>query len=266
MKSFLITTLFFINSVAFADPQFTNLTSEDFDNIAKEFSANFTHNSMMGASKLGTVFGFQVGVAASQTASPKTNEIVKRNGGSELSYLYNAGLMAAVGVPFGVSFEAVITPKLSASGGDASSTSLGLKWNINDVIPVLPVNLALRGIYSDAKISFSQVMSGVTATVDNKTKVTGLQILISPMFPILEPYAGVGFLTGTNELSVSGTSTGTGTIFDPSFSSAQSEKKSVSGTQAILGLEASLALIKFGAEYSQVFGTNRFGIKFAMGF
>ncbi len=265
MKHFIISTIILASTMASAaDPQFTNLTSDDFDSIANEASANFTHNSMMGASKLGTVFGFQVGFTAAQTASPKSDAIAKRNSGSELPKLYNAGVMAAVGIPFGLSVEAVLLPKMSATGGDMSSTSFGLKWNINDVVPILPVNVALRGVYTDAKLSFNQVVSGATATVENKTKVNGLQILVSPMIPVVEPYAGVGFLTGTNELSVSGTSAGT--IFDPSYSSSQSEKKTVTGTQMILGVEASLVVVKFGAEYSKAFGTDRYGIKFAMGF
>ncbi len=263
MKLALFLSLGFISSFAFAVPSFTSITDTDFNDIAKEASANFTHNSMIGAAKLGTVFGFQVGLTGAQTASPKTNDIVKRNAGSELPNLYNAGIIAAVGVPFGISAESVVVPKLSASGADLSSTSLALKWNINDVVPVLPLNLALRGVYSTAKFSFSQVISGLTATVENKTTVSGVQLLVSPMMPMFEPYAGIGMLTGSNELSVSGT---TGTIFNSSFSTSQSEKKSVSGTQILVGAEMSLALLKIGAEYSQAFGTSRIGIKFGLGF
>ncbi len=253
----------FLSSISFAAPSFTSITDSDFTEIAKEMSANFTHNSMMGASKLGTVFGFQVGVVGAQTSSPKTNEIVKRNAGSELANLYNAGLMGAVGIPYGISFEAILLPKLGSSGADFSSSSYALKVNVNDWIPVLPVNLALRGVYSSAKLSFPQVISSLNATVENKTSVSGVQLLISPMMPIFEPYFGIGSLSGSNELSVSGT---TGTVFDSAYSTAQSEKKSVSSTQIIVGAELSLALFKFGAEYSQAFGTNRMGIKIGMGF
>lgn len=252
-----------LSSVSLADPSFTNITDSDFTEIAKEMSANFTHNSMTGASKLGTIFGFQLGVVGAQTSSPKTNEIVKRNAGSELANLYNAGIMGAIGIPFGVSLEAVLLPKLGSSGADFSSNSYALKINLNNMIPVLPVNLALRGVYSSAKLSFAQVISSLNATVENKTTVTGVQLLVSPMMPIFEPYFGIGSLSGSNELSVSGT---TGTIFDTSYSTSQSEKKNVSSTQIIVGAELSLALFKMGAEYSQAFGTSRMGFKIGMGF
>jgi hypothetical protein len=247
---------------AFAAPSFTNITTADFENISKEMSANFTHNSLMGAAKMGTVFGFQLGFTGAQTSSPNTDAVAVRTAGSELPKLYNAGLMAAVGMPFGIAIEAVMIPSYSSSGANLSSSSYALKWNIDQVVPALPVNLALRGVYSNAKFDFTQTVSAVDVTVTNKTMVSGLQLLLSPKLPIFEPYVGVGMLNGSNELSV----TGSNPIFDPSFSTSQSESKSVSSTQLLAGVEVSLFLVKLGAEYSQAFGTSRYGFKFAFGF
>lgn len=260
MKSIFVLISLFAMS-AWADPKLTNVTSKDFEEISKDMSANFVHNSMLGASKMGSIFGFEVGVVAAQTQSSRTNDIVKRNAGAELPNLYNAGVVGAVGIPFGIAFEAVLFPKMTFSGASLNSTSLGLKWNINDVVPVLPINVALRGVYSTSALNFSQDTSGVATSVENKNTVSGVQLLISPMFPILEPYAGVGMLSASNELSVTGT-----TIFDPSFSSSMSEKKTLSGTQLLVGLNASLALLKIGVEYSSAFDTSRYGVKLAVGF
>jgi len=245
-----------------ADPSFSNITSDDFDKITEDMSANFTHGSVLGASKMGTIFGFQVGLVAAQTSTPRTNEIVQRNAGAELKSLYNAGLVAAVGIPMGIAFEAVLFPTVKSSGGEVSSTSLAIKYNINEVIPVLPINVALRGVYTNSKFSFEQTVSSVTSSVSNKNSVTGVQLLISPMLPLVEPYVGVGLLNGSNELSVSGTTS----IFDASFSTSQSESRSKSSTQILAGVDVSLLLIKFGVEYSQAFGTSRYGAKLAFGF
>lgn len=261
MKHVTLGLILFFTSPTFASPTFTNITSQDFEEITKEMSANFTHNSMLGASKMGTLFGVQVGLVGASTASPKTNEIVKRNAGADLPNLYNGGLIAAVGIPFGIALEATLFPETSASGAKISSTSFALKYNINDIIPILPVNVALRGLYSDAKFSFSQTANSINSNVDNKTSVTGLQLLVSPMLPIIEPYVGIGILNGTNTLDVSG-----GSVFDPSFSTAQSEKKSVTSTQILAGVDLSLLLLKIGAEYSQSFGASRYGIKLSLGF
>ncbi|MES2768856.1 MAG: DUF6588 family protein [Bdellovibrionota bacterium] len=260
MKILNILIVFLFPFSVFADPNFDSIDQNDLKEISKSMGANFTHNSMMGASKMGTLFGFQVGVTAARTSTPKLDDIAKRNGG-ELPALYNAGLMGAVGVPFGISIEAVLIPKVSAGDSDVQSTSLGVKWNINEVVPVLPVNVAVRGFYSKAELSFAQTVSAQNATVKNETNVTGLQLLVSPMLPLIEPYVGIGYLKVDNELGVTGT---TGTIFD--YTLAQSDSKKESSTQFLVGVEGSLALFKLGAEFSRAFDANRIGVKIALGF
>lgn len=262
MKNILLLVSIFMTLTVNADPQFTNITSDDFENISKEMSANFVHNSLMGASKMGTIFGFQVGLVAAQTQTPKIDEIVKRNAGAELPNLYNFGFMGALGLPMGIAAEMVMIPTLKTSGASLEAKSLAVKWNINDVIPILPVNLAVRGLYSQASFGFSQVVSMVNVDVSNKTTVSGVQLLFSPMIPLVEPYVGIGLLNGSNELSV----TGSNPIFDPGFSTSQSESKSVSTMQTIAGVEVNLVLLKLGVEYNQSFGASRTGFKLSMGF
>lgn len=261
MKSFVAIIFSLFATHAWADAKFTSITSADFDDISKDMSANFVHNSMLGASKMGSIFGFEVGVVGAQTNSSRTNTIVKRNADAELPNLYNAGLEGAVGIPFGIAFEAVLFPKMTFSGASLTSTSLALKWNINEVIPVLPVNLALRGVFSNSEFSFDQTTSGVATAVANKNSVSGVQLLFSPMIPMVEPYVGVGSLSASNELSMTGVS-----IFDPSFSTAMSEKRTLTGTQVLAGVNITLALLKFGFEYSSAFDTSRYGLKLAVGF
>ncbi len=255
-----VLVLFAVN--VHAAVQLTNITDADFENITKEMSANFTHSSIMGASKMGTVLGFQFGIIAAQTATPNIDAIAKRNPGSELPSLYNAGLMGAVGIPMGLAFEVVMIPKLSSAGASLSANSFAIKYNINEVIPVLPVNLAVRGFTSNASFGFAQVVSSINVDVNNKTNVSGIQLLLSPMFPMVEPYVGIGLLSGSNELSV----TGSNPIFAPGFSTAQSATKSVSSTQMLAGVDVNLLILKLGLEYSQSFGSSRTGFILAFGF
>lgn len=256
MKNNLLIAMLLMPLVAFTAPDFSNLDENDMKTLAKGFGANFTHNSMMGASKLGTVFGFQVGVTAAQTDVPKIDDLAAEQG-SELKSLFNAGLMGAVGIPFGISFEAVMVPSMKADGASLENSSFAIKWNINDVIPVLPVNLAIRGFQSNAKFSFTQ---DVTNEVKNETTVTGAQLLLSPMIPVVEPYIGVGMLTSKNKL------TATASIFDGAYSASTSSDETVSGTQFLAGVEVNMLLLKLGAEYSQAFGNTRYGIKLSFGF
>ncbi len=250
-----------LSQTATAETTFTNISEDDFNSIAQDMSANFTHSSILGASSMGTVVGFQIGLIGAQTGASRTNEIVKRNAGSELPNLYNGGIMAAVGVPFGLAVEAVLFPKITASGASLNSTSLAVKYNMNDLIPVLPINLAVRGVYSTSGFSFSQTQSGLETKVENKNSVTGLQLLVSPMIPMVEPYLGVGLLNSSNELSATGSA-----IFDPSYTTSQSQKKTNSSTQMLAGVDLNLLLLKMGVEYSKAFGTDRYAFKFAFGF
>ncbi|MEK6628167.1 MAG: DUF6588 family protein [Bdellovibrionota bacterium] len=262
MKSILSVVLVLFAVHVHAAPELTNITDADFESITKEMSANFTHGSIMGASKMGTIFGFQFGIIAAQTATPNIDAIAKRNPGSELPSLYNAGLMGAIGIPMGLAFEVVIIPKLTAAGASLSANSFALKYNINEVIPVLPINLALRGFSSNASFGFAQVVSAINVDVNNKTNVSGIQLLLSPMIPMIEPYVGIGLLNGSNELSV----TGSNPIFAPGFSTAQSASKTASSTQILAGVDVNLLLLKLGLEHSQSFGASRTGFKLSFGF
>ena len=241
---------------------FTNVTEDDLQNISKEMSGNFMHHSVQGAAPLGKVFGFELGLVGGQQPSPKINDIVKRSGGSGLSNLYHAGILGAVSVPFGFTGEVMMIPKLSSNDADFQMTSLALKINLNSALwTFLPFNLALRGITSDAKFSFRQTSGATSINVENQTKVSGLQILVSPMLPLIEPYAGVGLLSGKNTLNATG-----GAIFDPAYTTSTSSDKTNSTTQTIMGINANLLLFRLGAEYSNAFGNNSVTAKLGFGF
>ncbi len=247
---------------AFAAPEFTGIDEDNMKDITKGMGANFVHNSMLGASKMGTIFGFQVGIVAAQTETPKLHDLAKETGG-ELKNLYNAGLMGAVGIPFGIAFEATVMPTYKADEASARGSSFALKWNINDVIPILPVNLALRGISSNAEFSFSQTVGAESAKVKNTTNVTGVQLLFSPMIPFIEPYVGIGMLNAKNKLEWKGS---TGTIFDPAYTTGTDSTETVSGTQILAGVDVNLLLLKIGLEYSKAFDNSRVGFNLGFGF
>jgi hypothetical protein len=255
--------LLLLPALASADTlNFSNINSTDFENISKEMSGNFMHHSVQGAAPLGNVFGFEVGVVGGMENSPNIDEIVTRSGGSGLKSLYHAGLLGVVSVPFGITGEVMVTPKLSSKDAEFQTTSAALKLSLNSsLLTILPFNLALRGIYSDAKFSFQQSNSGSNVNVENETKVSGLQILASPNLPVIEPYAGVGFLTGKNSLSAAG-----GSIFAPGYTAANSSENTVKSTQVLLGVTANLLIFRLGAEYSNAFGASSYTGKLAFGF
>ncbi len=251
-------------SVTWAATSFTSLTQDDYDKVTKEFSGNFVHPSVSGADTLGKIFGVETSIVAGQTSSPNIDAIVKRSGASGgLSNLYNGGLLVALSVPLGFTGEIVYFPKTTISDSSFQTTSLGLKWTASESVLILPLNLAFRGIYTSSEFSFNQTLSGTTATVTNKNTVTGLQVLVSPKLPFVEPYVGIGMLSASNSLGVTGT---TGTIFDTTLTTSQSSDNKASSTQLIAGVNAKLLLFSLGAEYSKAFDASRLGVKFGFAF
>jgi hypothetical protein len=247
-----------------AGPSFgTNtLTEADFENISKELSGNFMHHSVQGAATLGKIFGFEVGLLAGQQAVPKINSIVKANGGSDFPTLYHAGLLGVLSVPLGFTGEFILIPKTTASDASVEMNSLAIKWTANESLVFLPVNVALRYFMSTSKFSFKQTISASDATVENVGSVSGLQLLVSPGLPLVEPYAGFGILSGKNKLDVTGT---TGSVFDTTYTTSQSAEKTVSSTQILLGVNVNL-LVKLGLEYSNAFGASAYTAKLGFGF
>lgn len=254
MKRILFALIAMMTSQAFAAPQLANLTDSQFEDLSKEMSSNFCHTAGLGASNLGDVFGFQVGIVGGLTTTPKLKEIIADSGG-DMDNLMNAGIMAAVSVPFGFTFEAVSLPKMSSNGASIGTLSLGVKYKLNDLIPVLPVNLALRATHTTSDFKFDQAGVG---SVENNNTITGVGLLISPMLPVVEPYAGVAMLNASNKLGSSVSSV---------FADSSPEKtKKVSGTQILAGVDVNLMLFKMGLEYSNAFNASKYSFKLAFGF
>lgn len=248
-----------------AGPAFTSLTQSDFDNLTKEVSSNFAHTSVMGADSLGKLWGVELSVVGGMSPSPNINAAVTNatGGSSNFPNLYHGGLVLGVTVPFGITGEAVYLPKLTIQGVDCQVISLAAKLTLNsELLPVIPFNLAVRGFQTYSQIGFYQNTGSVTGNLQNSDSTTGLQLLISPKLPALEPYAGVGYLLTRDTLSLSGT----GTVFNSSFTSSQSGTSTLVSAQIFLGLDVKIVGLSLGAEYARAFESDRYTAKFGFAF
>lgn len=258
-KNWLFAFSFLIFSTASAATSFTSVTPTDLDTIAKEFSSNFSHSSVMGAATLGKIFGLELALVAGQNPSPGLDKMVKASSSSDsLPTLYHAGILLAVSVPLGFTGEVIYTPKISSSGLDFQATSAALKYTMDESLIVLPFNLAFRAFMSSSTLSFTQDTGTIVGTVENKNTVNGFQILVSPSLPMVEPYAGVGYLQGKDTLGFSGT----GNLFGGSIPlGTTSQDASVNSTQVLLGVNAHLLLLSLGLEYARAFDSDRYTAK-----
>ncbi len=276
MKKLLLGGLLFsaplyIYDVYAGDLQLDDLTQQDVDNISKEFSGNFVHTTVSGAKPLGSVFGFEVGVIGKISDSPKLGELVKEQSSSaDVSSLYDAGLLAQVSVPFGITGELVYLPEMDLADIKATRTSLGVKWTLSDsILPIPFMNLAVRAHYSMAELKYSDVINNAsTLNTDVNSEIAvesssyGANVIVSFDLLAVEPYAGVGYVSSDTDINVS--ATGGTNIF--SFTDAQSASSSSSGLHYFVGAQANLLFFKLGAEYSNVYGVDRVAGKISFGF
>lgn len=259
---FSISCLIFIS--AQAATSFSAVSQSDLETMSKEFSSNSAHPSVMGAATLGKIFGFELALIAGQNPSPNTDKIVKSSSSSDsLPNLYHGGILLAASIPLGLTGEFIYTPKVGANGVDFQGSSAALKYTLSQSLIVIPFNLAFRAFASSTKVNFTQTTPTVTGNVENKNTINGIQMLVSPSLPIVEPYLGVGYLQAKDTLNYSGTGNFFGNAVPVGTSSLDA---SLSTTQVFAGVNVHLLLLSLGLEYSKAFDADRYTAKLGLVF
>ncbi|MCS6837833.1 MAG: hypothetical protein NZ480_03205 [Bdellovibrionaceae bacterium] len=242
---------------------FQNIGEAELRDITQDLAANFSHRSITGAKSLGSVFGFEANLVGGMTTSSRIDKISKNSGAGGLANLYTAGLLLGVSVPFGFTFEGLLLPSLSSSQFNFGGYSVGVRWLMNDLVPVLPINLSLRYNWSSTRFGFNQNLGGgLTGEIKSDTSVQEIGLYLSPNLPLVEPYLGVATVSSRGSLEF----TGTGNIFNTSFSVSNSASTTVSSTKTVIGLSLLMPFFSFGVEYVTLFGTSGYGLKLGVSF
>ena len=262
MRIFIVAALLLIPSLGFAqDLNFDDISKSEIEGIANDFSANFTHTAVTGANTLGSVFGFEVGLILGATKIESLEDIIKETdpNADVPGLLPHGGLMGMISVPFGWTFEATFIPSTGDDSFEFSNLTAAVKWSLTEtLLSALPLSIAVRGHYAKTSIDFTQEDPGLTtATVNGSldNTVTGLQAVVSKDFVVVTPYAALGFLQGTGELSVNGTDS----AFN--FTASNSASADVTSEQILIGAELKMVIFKLAAEYSRQFETERYTAK-----
>lgn len=240
------------------------LAQSDLDGMERDLAANTNLHDALPPSSMGRIFGFEVGIIGGVTKSPSLNSLVQQVSTTDASSIPHAGLVGALTIPFGLTFEALYLPTQTFGGLTYQQYAGAAKWTFTDG-SVFPVNLAARGYMAASTLSFTETVPSTTttATISNSTTVQGIQLLASPkLIPILEPYVGIGFANATGTLSSS--SAAPISLF--SFTSAQSASSNLTSTEILAGLDVHLLLLGFGAEWSHAFNTDSYTGKLSVKF
>lgn len=240
-----------------------NLSNDDVKNLIKETSANFNHTSVSGASSLGTIWGFEVGLVGGITKTPKIDELVKRaEPQTKADQIPHGQLLGRLTVPAGVTVEAGFIPKFGKEDFKFNTLSLGVMWTPTDVLLDWPLSVAGKFHITRTNLDFRDEVGSpkVDTTFKYQSTTTVFSLLVSKNFVLVEPYAAILFGQTKGDLDV----TGSNSVFNVTGQTSASGKSS--GTGFAVGTELKLLIFKAGLEYSKLFDTGRFTGKLAFYF
>jgi hypothetical protein len=237
--------------------EFTNIDSSDLKSIIKELGNNFTYTPVSGASTLGSIFGFKVGLIAGTTSTP---EIANLSGSGES--IPHAAILGRISIPFGLTFGLNYVPSTKLGDATIGVTGIEAQWTISEGLLVIPFDLALRGTYSTASFGFSQTISSVDTDVSSKITSTSLAIIAGLDLVVVKPYAGIGTVNVNGNLDIDSSTS----FFNGDLAGETDASETVSGTQLLMGVDFSLLIMDLGVEFAQQLGSNRYTAKVAFGF
>ena len=260
LQTLSLVLLFTASTFSQANLSLQNLSETDLENSVNDLSSLLAHTSVSPASSLGTVFGLEFGIVGGVSDVPNVKKIAAETGES-VDMLPAGALLAMVSVPMGFTIEAGFLPSLDL-GDDVTfnNTAFGVKWTMTDILLDLPVDLALKYSMTQSELSFNQTVSSVNTKTTYKSTVSNLSAIVSKSFAVVEPYAGIGYVSADGELSVDATVQ----IFD--FTSSQSASSKPSGTAFFAGIQANLLLIRLGYEFNKMFDATKHNVKLSFYF
>jgi len=263
-KLFILVFTLFTFSATAAEFKLDDLTEDDLKNVVRELSGNFAHTTVSGATPLSNEgYGFEVGLLLGAGKTPKLNDLAhKADPNVDLDKLPNAGIIGLITIPYAITFESVLTPKVGNKDFKYQSLSLAVKWTMSKVFPAeLPVDIAIKAHTQKTKLEGQTTVDGVASTITFDDKITGFDVVISKELGVFEPYASIGVMRATGDLSATA-----GAIFNPAFTGGKSASESSQSTQLTLGSEFKFGLFKMGLEVSKLYDMTRAAAKFAFYF
>lgn len=251
-------------NVAAQDLTLQNLNEDDFKKVAQDFSAVFNHTSVSGASSLGRLFGFELGLVGGLTNTKRMDEVADNGSGSnqDADQLPHAELLGALTVPLGITAEVGLIPKVGDEKFKFNTFTAAVKWTPTDILLDWPLSVAVKAHITKTAAEFKQDIQTVPTQFEYDNTITAFTLLASKNFVLVEPYVGVSWLSAKGEMSVSGSPN----VFDPSFTTGMSASTSATSTGFMLGTEVKLLIFKLGVEYANLFGTSRYTGKLAFYF
>lgn len=257
MKKLILAAALLFNTTLWAGaPQFTDLTSTEIEGVMTDFASNFVPTNVSGASSLGKLFGFRLGLWGGVTDTPAVSAITA----GEVDQLPVLGLYARIGVPLGFSFDYSTLP-IELADFTYRFNSIGVQWTFTDLLD-WPLEMQLRANYTTAKLEWTVEDALTSSTVTYDHSSFNMALVFSKNFLMIEPYVGIGRVSGSNDL----TAVGTLTVFDASVSATETQGVDTKDTYYLAGIDVNLLFLQVGVEYAKNFDNKRLSARLSFGF
>lgn len=235
------------------------LNQSDVDTTSKTLASDLSFRPLEPASTFGDVFGVSFGAEANTTSTSQIASLLP-NGPK---YIPNGSLFFALQLPLGLGLEAGIIPKITYDGVQFKEYGGAVKWTFSKLFHHSPVDLAVRGLYSNASLNFGETLDSANVNVGYTTQVYGGSLGISKTFLFIEPYADVGLLKQSSTV----TGSGTVSLFDTTFPVGTESATSSSTSPFVdVGVQLHLTVLQLTGEYSDRFGSSAFAAKLSFKF
>lgn len=215
-----------------------NLSQDEFHGMTQDLGSSLSYKPLSPAEPLG-LFGFDIGVAATDTKIKNTDAFNKAGAG-DISNVVVPQLRAALGLPFGID--------VGAMAGAAPGTNVRLyggevKWAFIKGGTVMPA-IALRGSYTQ--------LAGVDQ-LDLNTK--GVDLSISKGFAMFTPYGGIGKVWTTATAKNL-----------PASAVTQLSQESISQNKYFVGIQINILLVNLVVEADKTGDDTSYGAKLGFRF
>lgn len=247
-----------------ADPQFSNISKQDVENVSKEFGTNFSHTTV-AAPETNGLWGIEVGLLGGSTKAPKFKEVIEQSGGegSDFDSIYHAALFGRVHFPFDFILEVSVLPGQEIGGIEIKNNTYSAGWNLGRFVG-LPLDITLGYDNAKGEINFTQAEDTSTnpdtpaANIDLTTTTKVMWVGVSKTFLFVTPYLKVG------KSSIDGSLDASASIFN--VGGQTSESVSLSGSYLAFGANIQLLLLRLGLEVTQMQDTKRVSGKLSFSF
>jgi len=192
----------------------------------------------------------------------------------DINFIPSAFVQVGIGLVHGTEIKARFFPKINAEGGSYGLYGVGLQHEFTHHLSALaqkafPVRISAVIGYTrlDATYDFTEtsIIAGSDQKIDVDMNSWVFQAVASTKLPVINFYAGIGYMTGKSQTDILGTYTVQSGPFQQTYTDPFSLNHKASGIRANLGAKLKLGFFRLNFDYTIAeFNTLTAGINFGM--